>query len=299
MIKRRNADLLKLHFIVVILGFTAILGRLISIPALELVWYRMLLAFVGLGIWFVIKKISIRVPGKQILYFLLTGLVVALHWIAFFGSIKVANVSIALACFATSALFASFIEPLFLKRRIVIYEVLLGIVTIIGLSLIFGIETEYTYGIILGVIAAFLSAVFQVLNKGFQMKYNPLVISFYELVGGFIGITLFMVPYSANHALSFNLNLMDLVWILILAWVCTSYAFAASVEVMKTLSAYNVVLTINLEPIYGILLASLIFGDSELMTGGFYFGTVIMMMAVFVYPVLKRLTGIPNKNRVR
>lgn len=291
MIKRTNKDLGKLHFIVVIFGFTAILGRLISIPALELVWYRMLLAFVGLGLWFVVKRINIRVPVRQIIYFLLTGLVVAVHWITFFGSIKVANVSIALACFATSALFASLVEPWFLKRKVVFYEVVLGLVTIVGLSLIFGIETEYTYGIILGVISAFLSAVFQVLNKGFQVKYNPLVISFYELIGGFVGISLFMIPWGMSHEMSFHLSLMDLMWILILAWVCTSYAFAASVEVMKTLSAYNVVLTINLEPIYGILLASVIFGDSELMTPGFYAGTVIMMSAVFIYPVLKRLTA--------
>ncbi len=289
MFKSRNKDLVKLHFIVIILGFTAILGRLISIPAMELVWYRMLLSFAGLGLWFAIKKMDVRVPRKQLIYFLLTGLVVALHWITFFGSIKAANVSIALACFATSALFTSLIEPLFLKRRLLWYEVVLGIITIFGLSLIFGVETQYTNGIVLGILAALLSAVFQVLNKGFQVRYNPLVISFYELIGGFAGISMFMIPYGVNHTLNFNLSLMDFVWILILAWVCTSYAFAASVAVMKTLSAYNVVLTINLEPIYGILLAHLIFGDSELMTGGFYVGTGIMLLAVFIYPVLKRV----------
>lgn len=287
-------DRLKLHWVVVIYGFTAILGRLISIPALELVWYRMLLGAIGLGFWLVLRRRSMRVPPLQIMYFLLTGLVVAAHWLAFFGSIKVANVSIALACFATSALFTSFVEPIFFKRRVVIYEVALGLMTLFGLSLIFRLETAYTYGIILGVLAAFLSAVFQVVNKQFQKKYDPLVISFYELIGGFLGISLFLIPYSVDHAVSFQISWKDAAWLLILAWVCTSYAFAASVDVMKSLSAYNVVLAINMEPIYGIVLANIIFGDSELMTREFYIGTLIMLLSVFVYPILKR--KLPLKN---
>ncbi len=279
-----------LHFIVVLLGFTAILGALISIDAISLVWFRMFFATAGLFVFLKFKKMSVRVSRKQLLHLFFIGVLVALHWITFFHAIKVSNVSVTLGVFASITLFTSFLEPIMQKRRIFWFEVLTGFVIILGIYLIFQYEMQYVEGILFSLLSALLNSFFVVLNRNINIKHqwHPALVAFYEMAGGFIAITIFYLATQQLKPELLYIGWTDFGWILILSFVCTSYAFTAIVEIMRELSAYTVVLAINLEPVYGIFLAFLIFGEAETMSSGFYVGTLIIMISVFSYPYLKR-----------
>ncbi len=277
-----------LHFIVVLLGFTAILGAIITIDAVTLVWYRMFFAFVGLWIYLRIRNISSYVPSKGQMHLYFIGVVVALHWITFFHAINVSNVSVTLGVFASTTLFTSFLEPILQGRRLFWLEVVIGLVIIFGIYLIFQYEFQYVEGILFSLLSAFLNGLFVVLNRNISRKWHPSVISFYEMIGGFVAISLYLLVLSKVNVQIFEIGITNLGLILILSLVCTSYAFTAIVEIMKELSAYTVVLAINLEPVYGIILALLIFGETEKMSGGFYLGACIIILSVFSYPFLKR-----------
>ncbi len=279
---------LQLHFIVVLLGFTAILGALISLPAIELVWYRMLIAFAGLYFFFLLRRITFRVPLRKILPLLGIGIVVALHWITFFHAIKVSNVSVTLGVFASTTLFTSFIEPLTQKRRIFWLEVLIGLVIIGGIYLIFQYEFHFMEGILWSLLSALLNGLFVVLNRNISTRHHPSVISFWEMIGGFLFISVFLLVSGGFKPEFFQIPASDVFYLLILGFICTAYAFAAIVDVMKILSAYTVVLAVNLEPVYGIIMAHFFFPEAERMSGGFYLGTLIIMTSVFAYPFLKR-----------
>ena len=278
---------LHLHLIVFIWGFTAILGALISLEALPLVWFRMLFASGFILVYVFIKNTSLKLPTKIILSFLFTGLIIALHWFTFFKAIKVSNISVTLACLATGAFFTSILEPIFYKRKVIFYEVLFGLIVIAGLYLIFQVQGNYVDGIILGLTSAFLSALFSVINGKFAQKYHPAVISFYEIFGGVLCLTVYLLFTKSFTAGFFHLSLLDLLWLLVLSSVCTAYAFIASVGVMKHLSPYTVMLTINLEPIYGIVLALIIFNDKEKMSPQFYVGALIILSTVILNGILK------------
>jgi drug/metabolite transporter (DMT)-like permease len=277
-----------LHFIVLLLGFTAILGGLISLGAIHLVWIRTFLAFIGLLVYFYARKIPFKLAFNHQLLLLGIGVIVALHWITFFHAVKVSNVSVTLGVFASTTLFTSFLEPLLQKRRIFWLEVLIGLIIIGGIYLIFQYEFDYYEGIIYSLISAFLNGLFIVLNRNISNRFHPGVISFYEMIGGFVAITLF---FAVSGQISYSLvdiSWIDFFYLLVLGFVCTSYAFSALVEIMKYLSAYTVVLAVNMEPIYGIILAFFIFGESEKMSGGFYLGALVIMSSVIIYPVIKR-----------
>jgi drug/metabolite transporter (DMT)-like permease len=277
-----------LHFIVVLLGFTAILGALITLDAISLVWWRMLFAIGGLLIYLKYRRISTKIGWKQFVHLGFIGVLVALHWITFFHAIKVSNVSVTLGVFASTTLFTSFLEPVLQKRSIFWLEVVIGLIIIAGIYLIFQYEMQYVEGILFSLLSALLNGLFVVLNRNISRRWNPTVISFYEMIGGFIGISIYYI-FTAGAGLNlFILSWHDLGWLLVLSLLCTSYAFTAIVQIMKELSAYTVVLSINLEPVYGILLAFLIFGEKETMSSGFYAGTLIILLSVFFYPFLKR-----------
>ena len=277
---------IKLHFIVLILGFTAILGKLITLNAADMIWYRMLMAFLALGVYIRLKKIQVKYSPKVILQMTGVGIIIALHWITFFYSIKVSNVSVALGTFASTTFFTALLEPVIFKRKADKYELLLGIVIIIGLYMIFQFEFKYRLGIISSLISAFLAGLFTVLNKKLIHKHDPVSISFYEMGSGFLAITLyFLITGRFGNDFPFPSS-NDWLWLILLSIVCTAYAFVVSVDVMKVLSAYTVALAFNMEPVYAILLASWIFGSSEFMSFGFYAGTVLIMAAVFLYPVI-------------
>jgi len=278
---------LHLHLIVFIWGFTAILGALITLDALPLVWFRMLFAVGFIAIYLYYKKLPLRVPTKILLQFLFSGLIIALHWFTFFHAIKISNVSITLACLSTGALFASIIEPVLYGKKIVPYEVFFGLLVFVGLYIIFNVEGNYFLGIITALTSAFLSALFAVINSRLVNTYDATVISFYELSGGVVFFSFLLLFFGSFSVEFFQLSMKNLLYLLILSSVCTAYAFIASTAVMKFLSPYTVMLTINLEPIYGIILAVIIFEDKEKMSLGFYIGAVIILLTVLLNAIIK------------
>lgn len=283
---------LHLHLIVFIWGFTAILGRLITLDAMPLVWFRMLFAVIFILIFIKYKKIATKIPRKMVLKFLVAGLVIALHWFTFFRAIKVSNVSITLACLSTGAFFTSLIEPIFFGKKVIWYEIFFGLLVVVGLCIIFNVEGQYVEGILLALLSAFLSASFAVINSIFVKDYEPTVISVYELTGGVLFFSLFLLFTNSFTADFFQLKLHDLLYLFILSSICTAYAFIASTAVMKYLSPYTVMLTINLEPIYGIILAVLIFKEKEQMSSGFYFGALLIVITVILNGIIKSRTKV-------
>ncbi|WP_298767522.1 DMT family transporter [uncultured Polaribacter sp.] len=286
---------LLLHFIVFIWGFTAILGALITIDAIPLVWFRMALAVVMIIIYFLIRKKSFRIDKKAILKFFFTGTIIALHWIFFFKAIKVANVSVALVTMSTGAFFTALIEPLFFKRRIKTIELLLGLMVITGLYIIFKFESEYKLGILYALIASFLGAVFAVLNGLFVKKHKADTISLYQLFFGVLFISIYLLWSNQLNASFFIVSKMDWLYLFILSSICTAYAFIASVNIMKYISPYTVMLTVNLEPVYAIILALFIFGEKEQMSTNFYFGAFIVLFVVLLNGTLKNRTTLKTK----
>jgi drug/metabolite transporter (DMT)-like permease len=278
---------LHLHFIVFIWGFTAVLGALISIDAIPLVWYRMLLATGFIFLFLKFTKVNLSFSKKTIAGFCHAGLIIALHWLAFFGAIKVSNVSVTLAILSTGAFFTSLLEPLYYKRKVIGYEVLFGLLAMVGLYIIFAVETEHLLGIVLALCASFLGALFSVINGKFAIKYKASAISFYELGFGMLCITVYLAFTGSFTYDFFILSGNDWLFLFLLASVCTAYAFIASVHVMRWLSPYTVMLTINLEPVYGIVLALLFLGDSENMSPQFYYGAGIILLTVIANGIIK------------
>lgn len=307
-----------LHFIVFVWGFTAVLGALITLSALPLVWFRMCIATVLILVYMKLKKIPFAVPKKMLGVFAFSGLVIALHWFTFFEAIKVSNISITLACLSTGAFFASILESLLYGKRIVWYELLMGFVVVIALCIIIygdyflqlmgeiisnpleigtivstmspGEPTQY-WGIILALTSAFLSATFAIINGRFAKEYNPSTISFYELLGGVGCFTIYLLFSGSFTPEFFILSVNDWIWLFVLGSFCTAYAFIASVQVMKFLSPYTVMLTINMEPVYGIILAVLVFKDKEKMGMPFYIGAAIILITVIINGIIKNYTS--------
>ncbi|WP_167596416.1 DMT family transporter [Leeuwenhoekiella sp. ZYFB001] len=278
---------LHFHVIVFIWGFTAVLGALISIGATALVWYRMLIASLVIFVYIKIKGISLKAKGKTLLGLAGVGVLIALHWLTFFGAVKIANVSITLAMMSTGAFFTSILEPIFYKRKLIWYELVFGLLVIGGLYLIFEVETRYTEGIIVALISALLAALFTLFNGKYVKKHDSVMISFYELLTGALFITVFLAVTNRFDASFFQVQQTDWIYLIILATVCTAYAFIASVKVMKHLTPYTIMLTTNMEPVYGIILAFLILGDAEQMNTGFYFGAILILLTVILNGILK------------
>lgn len=278
---------LHLHFIVFIWGFTAVLGALITLDAIPLVWYRMLLATGIIFLFLKFRKENLKFPLKTLAGFAVAGIIIALHWLTFFGAIKASNVSVTLAVLSTGAFFASLLEPLFYGRKIILYEVFFGLIVVVGLYIIFDVETSFALGIVLALISAFLSALFSVINGKFVQKNKASTISFYELMFGVIGISIYLAATGKFTSEFFAISAADWMYLAILASACTAYAFIASIHVMKWISPYTVMLTINMEPVYGIILALLILGESEKMGPQFYYGAVIILLTVITNGIIK------------
>ena len=286
-------DFFTLHFVVLIFGFTAILGQLISIHTLGLVFFRTFFASLGFYIYFKIRGLSTEIDAKGKWQLLLTGgIVVALHWFTFFYSAKVSTIAISLVGLSTTSLWTSFIEPLWNKKRIKPLQVIFGSIVILGLYLIFLYEFKHIWGLILSIICAILGAIFTVLNGQFSKKYSPQIITFYEMLGVAIStfIPVFYVLFLGNSTISVIPRGLDWLWILILAFVCTNYAYTESVNLVRIFSAFTFNLTLNLEPVYGIMLAYSFFGEKERMTAGFYAGTLVILLSVLLYPLSEKLT---------
>lgn len=277
----------KLHFIIFIWGFTAVLGALISLKAIPLVWYRIGLSLPFLFIYILYKRQNFQISKKLLFNYALGGFIIALHWIAFFKAIKIANVSVALVTMSTGAFFTSLIEPFFFKRKIAISEVFFGLLIIVGLYLIFRVENVNFFGVLWALLASLLSAVFSVMNGLFIKRKTCAELSFYQLLFGFLAITIYLFFNGGFTVEFFQLKSVDWGYLVLLSSICTAYAFAASIDVMKYLTPFTVMLSINLEPVYGILLALIIFGKKELMSPYFYLGAFLILIIISLNSLLK------------
>ena len=285
-------DYVRLHFIVLIWSFTAILGLLISIPSVEIVFYRTLLSAIFLFLLLPYRKVGLRIKMQDALKFYATGMLIAAHWILFFASARVSTASVCLVGIATCSLWTALLEPLMYRRRIKIFEVVLGAMAMAGLYVIFRFEFNHALGLSMALLSAVLAAVFSVLNSQFTKKHDAYLITFYEMVGACLGTALFFPVYTLYFEpghLQLQLRSTDWIYLLILSLICTVYAYSISVALMKRLSAFVVNLTVNLEPVYGIVLAVLIFGEKEKMAPGFYLGTTIILLSVLIYPVVNKI----------
>lgn len=287
-----STDYLKLHFIVFLWGFSAILGKLVSIPAAEMVWYRSILAAVGMGVVILLSRGTFKISGRDFLTLLAIGGIVGLHWIAFFGSARLSNVSVSLVGFATNSLWAALLEPWSNGTRVKKYELLLGLIVIAGLYIIFSFDFRYKLGLVVAVFAGFTSALFSVFNSRMVKRVPARTITFYEMIGVFVitGLCVPLYHFYAGDLLAWPVTPRgaDLAYIAVLAIVCSVFAYTAAVELMKRISVFVIQLSLNLEPIYGIIMAVIIFGQEEKMTAHFYAGTAFILGAVILYPLMKK-----------
>jgi drug/metabolite transporter (DMT)-like permease len=272
-----------LHFIVFIWGWTAILGKAIELPALQLVWLRMPIALAGIFLFMVIRRQRLFADAKSLGIYFGIGLVVALHWITFYGAIKASNVSVTLACFSTGSLFSAFMEPVFFRRKVRIYEIMLGLLVVAALVMIFSVETQYVWGMILGILAAFTSSLMGVFNAMLVRNgHNGSLVSLYEMTGGFVGMSIYVLLFRPWDGGLFAMSETDFWLLLVLGLACTSVPFLISLHVLKTISPYTVSLTLNLETLYGIIFAFFIFHEDKQLTTTFYIGSAIILSTIFL-----------------
>lgn len=285
-----SKNLLILHFTVFIWGFTGILGKLITITAVNLVWYRVLIAFCTLFLYFKFNKTDFKVNRRMLLQLIATGALVGGHWVLFFQAIKVSTVSVTLVCLSSITLFTAIFEPIINKKRISKLEILSGLLIIIGIVLIFKFETQYKLGITIALLSAVCASLFSIINSRQVKNLQAPVIAFYELFGAFcwISIYIFFSNRFSQMVLPHN---TDLGYLLILGTVCTSLAYVAGVSVMRELSAFKVALITNLEPVYGIIMAFVFFGDMHTLSTGFWVGAIIILSTIFLFPLVQKQIG--------
>jgi drug/metabolite transporter (DMT)-like permease len=280
--RTRFQSFLLLHMVVFIWGFTGILGKLISLQAIHLVWLRILLALFSLFIYLKIKGISLKTDRRSLLKLFLVGVLIAFHWIFFYHSIKVSNVSVAVVCLSSATLFTSIFEPLLYRRRVYMYELIFGILVMGAIAFIFSIDAHYLKGMAYGIGSAVFSSMFTVINGQLASKHNPVALSFYELTGGFILITGYFILTGNLSSTLFSISTLDWMYLIILATVCTAFTFVLSVDLMKVISPFTVVLAVNLEPVYSIIMAAWLFGEYDQLNMSFYIGTLIILASIFV-----------------
>jgi len=272
---------LQLHIAVLLAGFTGVLGRLITLNEGLLVWYRLLFSSATLWILFYFTRKLRMISFKEFLKIFGVGLTAALHWVTFYGSIKYANVSVALVCFSAIGFFTAIFEPLVFRTRIDIWELLLGLMVIGGIYIIFHFDPQYKIGIVVGIISALLGSLFPIFNRVLLKTHSTETITVYELTGGFLALSI-MLPFylrlfPADHLIP---TLSDFWWLLVLSWLCTVLAFQLSMNALKKISAFTVNLSYNLEPVYGILLAFVIYQENRELKSSFYVGLSIIILAV-------------------
>ena len=278
---------LHFHFIVFIFGFTAILGKLISIDAVSLVWYRMVLATAVVALFMAVRRISFALSTKQLYIMLICGVLIALHWVFFFHAVKVSNVSVTLSIMSSGALITALVEPIFYKRMFVWYEIVLGLIVVVALGLIMQTEYHYIEGMMFAFIAILLSVAFTLINGKAIHKSDARVMSVYQLGAGAVCMSIILLMQGKFTVELFSISKTDILWISILVIVCTAYAFVVSIAVMRHLTPFSLMLAINMEPVYGILFGILIFGSDEKMSFAFYIGTLLILLSVLTNGFLK------------
>jgi drug/metabolite transporter (DMT)-like permease len=273
----------QLHGAVLLAGFTGILGRLITLNEGLLVWYRLLITAITLWVLFFFSKKLQGISFREIVKITGVGAIAALHWVSFYGSIKYANVSVALVCFSAIGFFTAVFEPLITRKKMNWTELLLGLIAIAGISLIFHFDPQYKTGIVVGLISALLGSLFPVFNRQLLQVHTPETVTLYELSGGFLFLSallpFYLQYFPPDHVLP---TVSDLGWLLVLAWLCTVWAFRLSMNALKKISAFTVNLTYNLEPLYGIALAFAVYREDKLLTGSFYGGLLLIVISVLL-----------------
>ena len=277
-----------MHFVILIFGFTGILGKLITIEAIPLVFWRTLIGGGAIYVWLKVRRKVSKKSTSDVLKMGGIGLLVAIHWITFFASIKISNVSVALTMLATSPMFIGFLEPLIFKRKIDWRELTVAAVVLVGVGTIFSFNTTYHEGMILGIISAFFASLFATLNGVLIKTHDASNISLVELLTASAAIFILLFFTGKVNSELFVLSSQDWFWITILALVATSFAFIAFTSIMKVLTPFTTSVAINLEPIYSIILAVMIFGEEEIMGPRFYIGALIIIGAVLLNTILKR-----------
>jgi drug/metabolite transporter (DMT)-like permease len=287
--------LIRLHIAVFLWGFTGVLGKLISLNAGWLVWWRLLMVTIGVWLFFGLQKKIRKLPTPRMLTVMLVGVLLALHWLCFYGSIKLSNVSIALTCLATSGLFSAILEPLFFRRKMQMNELALGGLVLLGVLLIYYTNLHFSVGVLVGVLAAILTVMVSVINKKFVQDVPPVSMTTFQLTGSFIGLTMLMPLY--HYLLPTNVILpqqWDWLWIFILAVGCTILPFVLYVQALQKVSAFTINLTLTLEPVYGIILAFAVYQENKELSNGFYYGLVLIIVAVALQ--MKKLMQAASRN---
>lgn len=286
----------QLHIAIFLAGFTAILGKLIMLNEGLLVWYRLFITVLVLGAWMIYKKQLYILPTKDMIKIAGVGLIIAFHWVTFYGSVKYANVSVALVCFSATGFFTALLEPLVLRKKIIWTELLLGLLAISGIYIIFDFHPQYKVGIFFGMLSALGSALFPIFNKQLLVRFAPKTLTLYELGFGCILLTLLLPFYLSYFPASYYLpTIADWAWLLILAVVCTVLAFILQLNALSRISAFTANLSYNLEPVYGIILAFIIFGENKRLHPGFYWGILLILAAIGLQMLSVRRQSIRNK----
>ncbi len=279
---------LQLHFIVLLWGFTPVLGKLISLPALDLVFWRLIFAGLSLAVFIIYKKFKFDLSIKETSVIFIMGILVGAHWYFFYHAIKVSNVSIAMAGFSTMTLFGSILQPILLKKKFFWGDAFYGVIILIGLAIILQFESGTIEGVIYGILAAFTGAFFGIYNGKLILKHNSSYITIVEFIGALVFIICIKFLINDNHFYLESFANYDIIWLLVLSILCTTLAFTLSVEIMKYFSPFTVIITNNLEPVYGVIFSVLLFGQSEIMSIQFYIGAIIILICVFSYPFFKK-----------
>ena len=274
-------SLIHLHFLIFLWGFTSIFGVLITLDPILIVWFRLLIAAILIFVFlFLIYKDSLRLSNSSFFNFFIGGLLISIHWYLFFYSIKISSISLTLSILSTASLMTSFLEPIFYKRPFRIHELVFGLIAVVGLVLIFGIQYENYFAILISLICTLLSVLFSILNGYLIKNHSSFQISFYEILFGLI-ITSFIILFSdIQFPLLISIKFTDWIYIFILGSLCTAYAFVASTYILKFISPYTMMMSLNLEPIYGIVFSLIIFGEKEYMSIQFYIGAGIIFLGV-------------------
>lgn len=272
---------IQLHIAVFLAGFTAVLGRLITLNEGLLVWYRLLITVITLAIILFFRKEFIKYPLRDLLRMAGVGGIIAFHWVTFYGSVKYGNISVALVCLSAAGFFSSLLEPLILQRKIIVPELLLGLMAIVGIYIIFDFHPQFKLGIIYGILAALGAAIFPIFNKQLVEKFTPRTLTFYELGGGLLILTLLLPLYLQHTVATYYIpTLSDAGWLLVLALLCTVVCFDLQLKALQKISAFTCNLMYNLEPLYGIILAFVFFGEGKMFHNEFYAGVGLIMLAI-------------------
>lgn len=274
---------IQLHIAVFLAGFTGILGRLITLHAGLLVWWRLIISAATMWVLFLATKRIKKISTADVLKVTGIGFVAALHWVSFYGAIQYSNVSVALVCFSSVGFFTALFEPLLMKTPFRPVELLLGLLVIAGIFIIFHFDARYKTGIVLGVVSAMLGSIFPVYNRQMMQRMNAETLMTYELSGGWLALSLVMPLYLRQYpGVRWMPSFSDWWWLLFLAWVCSVWAFQLSANALKKISAFTVNLTYNLEPVYGILLAFAIYHENKELDRSFYIGLLLILTAVLL-----------------